>query len=339
MIITRTPLRISFVGGGSDMADFYREHGGAVLSVALAKYVFLSMHPYFHEQKIFLKYSQSELVDSVEHIQHRIIHEVFSAYDIKGVDFNSSADVPAGTGLGSSSTFTVGLINLCNAYTGRRMTTADLAAAACQVEIERLHEPIGKQDQYAAAFGGMNLIQFQPDDSVRVERITMLPRDYQKLQRNLVMYYLNQTRAAAEILREQQNNIRSDRRKVATLRKMVQLARELTLALGRGELDAMGATLHAGWMYKKELAKGISNDLIDHYYNIGMQNGAQGGKLLGAGGCGFLLFYVTESEQERLRRALSDLQEVPVAFDDYGSTLIDLNQVPTVSTPIYVRAA
>lgn len=339
MIITRTPLRISFVGGGSDMADFYREHGGAVVSVGLAKYVFLSMHPYFHEQKIFLKYSQSELVDSVEHIQHRIIHDVFSTYDIKGVDFNSSADVPAGTGLGSSSTFTVGLINLCNAYTGRRMTTADLAAAACQVEIERLQEPIGKQDQYAAAFGGLNLIQFQPDESVRVDRITMLPRDYQKLQRNLVMYYLNRTRSASDILREQQNNIRSDRRKAATLRKMVQLARELSPALGRGELDAMGATLHAGWMYKKELAKGISNDLIDHYYEVGVRNGAQGGKLLGAGGCGFLLFYVPESEQERLRRALSDLQEIPVAFDDFGSTLIDLNQVPTISTPIYVRAA
>ena len=339
MIITRTPLRISFVGGGSDMADFYREHGGAVVSVALAKYVFLSMHPYFHEQKIFLKYSQSELVDSVEQIQHRIIREVFSSYDITGVDFNSSADVPAGTGLGSSSTFTVGLINLCNAYAGKRMSTAELAATACQVEIERLREPIGKQDQYAAAFGGMNLIQFQPDDSVRVERITMLPRDYQKMQKNLVMYYLNQTRAAADILREQQNNIRSDRRKINTLRKMVQLARELSLSLGRGEVDALGATLHAGWMYKKELAKGISNPLIDHYYDVGMRNGAQGGKLLGAGGCGFLLFCRAESEQERLRRALPELQEIPVAFDDYGSTLIDLNQVPTVSTPIYVRAA
>lgn len=339
MIITRTPLRISFVGGGSDMAEFYREHGGAVVSVALAKYVFLCMHPYFHDQKIFLKYSHSELVDSVEQIQHRIIHEVFSAYDIKGVDFNSSADVPAGTGLGSSSSFTVGLINLCNAYVGRRMTTADLAEEACRVEIERLHEPIGKQDQYAAAFGGMNLIQFQPDESVRVDRITMLPRDYQKLQRNLVMYYLNQTRSAAEVLREQKHNIRSDHRKVATLRKMVQQARELSQSLSRGDLDAMGATLHAGWMYKKELAQSISNERIDYYYDLALKNGAQGGKLLGAGGCGFLLFYVLESERDRLRHALSDLQEVPVHFDDYGSTLIDLNHVPTVSTPIYVRAA
>src|SRR5579875_1220279 len=339
MIITRTPLRISFVGGGSDLPEFYREHGGAVLSAALAKYVFLSMHPYFHEQKIFLKYSQSELVDSVEQIQHRIIHEVFSAYGITGVDFNSSADVPAGTGLGSSSSFTVGLINLCNAYTGRRMTTAELAENACRIEIERLHEPIGKQDQYAAAFGGMNLIQFHPDDSVRVERVVMTPRNYQQLQRNLVLYYLGQTRAASEVLREQRNNIRSDRNKVAILRKMVQLARELFIALSRGEIDALGATLHDGWMYKKELAKGITNERIDHYYNVALRNGAQGGKLLGAGGSGFLLFYVAESEQERLQRALSDLQAFPVVFDDYGSTLIDLNHVPTMSAPIYVRAA
>jgi D-glycero-alpha-D-manno-heptose-7-phosphate kinase len=339
MIITRTPLRISFVGGGSDMAEFYREHGGAVLSAAIAKYVFLSMHPFFHEQKIFLKYSHSELVDSVEHIQHRIIREVFTAYGITGVDFNSSADVPAGTGLGSSSSFTVGLINLCNAYTGRRMTTAELAERACYIEIERLHEPIGKQDQYAAAFGGMNLILFQPDDSVRVERIILAPGKYQQLQKNLVLYYLGQTRAAAEVLREQQHNIRSDRSKAANLRKMAQLARDLFTALGHGDIDALGAALHAGWMYKKELAKGISNARIDHYYELALRNGAQGGKLLGAGGSGFLLFYVAQSEQERLRRALSDLQAFPVVFDDYGSTLIDLNQVATMRALSCVRAA
>ena len=339
MIITRTPLRISFVGGGSDMAEFYREHTGAVLSAAIAKYVYLSMHPYFHEQKIFLKYSHSELVDSVEQIQHRIIHDVFSTYGITGVDFNSSADVPAGTGLGSSSSFTVGLINLCNAFVGRRMMTAELADNACRVEIERLREPIGKQDQYAAAFGGMNLIVFQPDDSVRVERVVMKPRDYQQLQRNLVMYYLGQTRSASEVLREQQSNLRSDRSTSATLRKMVQLARDLFVSLGRGDLDALGAALHAGWMYKKELAKGISNERIDHFYDVALRHGAQGGKLLGAGGSGFLLFYVAQSEQERLDRALSDLQSFPVVFDDYGSTLIDLNQVPTMSAPLYVRTA
>jgi len=202
-----------------------------------------------------------------------------------------------------------------------------------------LCEPIGKQDQYAAAFGGLNLILFQPDDSVHVERVVMTPRHYQQLQKNLVLYYLGQTRAASEVLREQRDNLRSDRSKVVILGKMVQLARELFTALGHGDIDALGAALHAGWMYKKELAKGISNERIDHYYEVGLRNGAQGGKLLGAGGSGFLLFYVTESEQERLQRALSDLQAFPVVFDDYGSTLLDLNQVFTMSTPLYVRAA
>src|SRR5262249_20377785 len=167
---------------------FYREHGGAVLSVPIARDIFLSMHPYFHERKIFLKYLHSELVDFVQQIQHSIIHEGFSAYGSQGVDFNSSADVPPGTALGSASSFTVGLINLCNAYTGRRMTPYELAESACRVEIDRLGEPIGKQDQYAAAFGGLNLITFQPDESVRVERIVMTPRDYQELQTRLVMY-------------------------------------------------------------------------------------------------------------------------------------------------------
>jgi D-glycero-alpha-D-manno-heptose-7-phosphate kinase len=339
MIITRTPLRVSFAGGGSDMREFYREHGGAVLSAAIAKYVFLSMHPYFHDQKIFLKYSHSELVDSVEQIEHRIIKDVFSTYGINGVDFNSSADVPAGTGLGSSSSFTVGLLNLCNAYTGKRMSPYELAESACRVEIDRLHEPIGKQDQYAAAFGGLNLIEFQPDDSVSVQRLTLCPRDYHDLQRRLMMYFLGYTRAARDVLQEQRNNLRSDGRKVANLKKMVQLARDLATALGRGDLDAMGDLLHAGWMYKKELARGISSSRIEHYYDTALQNGARGGKLLGAGGCGFLLFYVPESEQERLQHALHDLQAFRVEFDDYGSTLIDLNHLPMISTQTYLRAA
>jgi D-glycero-alpha-D-manno-heptose-7-phosphate kinase len=339
MIISRTPFRVSFVGGGSDMREFYREHGGAVLSVGITRYVYLSMHPYFHEQKIFLKYSHSELVDSVDQIQHRIIHEVFSEYGLTGVDFNSSADVPAGTGLGSSSSFTVGLVNLCNAYTGRTMTTYELAESACRVEIDRLHEPIGKQDQYAAAFGGLNLITFQPDDTTLVEQVAINPRAGAQLQRNLVMYFLGHTRAARDVLQEQQKNVRTDVRKIANLKRMVQLARQLNGELVRGNIDALGDILHTGWMYKKELARGISNERIEHYYQLGLDSGASGGKLLGAGGCGFLLFYVPESEQERLRHALSDLQEFSVAFDEYGSTIIDLNLVNPGGTKIYTRAA
>ena len=171
MIISRTPLRISFAGGGSDFKEFYAEHGGAVLSVAIRKFVYLSLHPMFHRQKIFLKYSESELVDSVSAIRHRIIREVFEQYNINGVDFNSSADVPTGTGLGGSSAFTVGLINLCNAYTSRIMYRRDIAEQACEVEIDRLGSPIGKQDQYAATFGGMNYFRFRADGRVDVQPI------------------------------------------------------------------------------------------------------------------------------------------------------------------------
>jgi D-glycero-alpha-D-manno-heptose-7-phosphate kinase len=325
MIISRTPFRISFAGGGSDMAEHYRDHGGAVLSASIDRYIYLSIHDYFHENKFFLKYSTNELVDSVDQIQHRILREVFTAYGIRGADFNCSADVPAGTGLGSSSAFTVGLINLCNAYTGRTMTPYALAEAACHVEIARLHEPIGKQDQYASTFGGLNLITFLPDDSVTVEPVPLSEAACEQLQGNLVMYYLGQTRAARDILREQKNNLRADDRKVNNLRKMVRLARDLYAELSRDHIDAMGEVLHAGWMYKKELAGAISNERIDHYYSKALQYGAKGGKLLGAGGCGFLLFYVPEHQQPLLRRGLADLDVYPVVFDQSGSTLFHLS--------------
>jgi D-glycero-alpha-D-manno-heptose-7-phosphate kinase len=339
MIISRTPFRVSFVGGGSDMREFYREHGGAVLSAGIASYMYLGMRRCFNERQILLKYLQSELVESVNQIQHPIIREVFSSYGIIGVDFHSCADVPAGTGLGSSSSFTVGLINLCNAYTGKSMTTHELAESACRVEIDRLHEPIGKQDQYAAAFGGLNLITFQPDDVTRVERVTMNARVYTHLQRNLKMYFLGHTRAARAVLAEQQKDVRTDRRKIACLKRMVQLAYQLYDELSRNDVSAVGDILHTGWMYKKELARGISNERIEYYYELGLKNGARGGKLLGAGGCGFLLFYVPEGEQDQLRRALPDLQEISVAFDEYGSTIIDLNRQEVSGTHSYARAA
>jgi D-glycero-alpha-D-manno-heptose-7-phosphate kinase len=328
MIISRTPFRISFAGGGSDMPAYYRDHGGAVVSASIDRYIYLSILAYFHENRFFLKYSTTELVDSVEQIQHRILREVFRAYGIRGADFNCSADVPAGTGLGSSSAFTVGLINLCNAYTNRSMTPYALAEAACHVEIECLHEPIGKQDQYASTFGGLNLITFFPDDSVTVEPVPLSDDVYDQLQRNLMMFYLGQTRAARDILHEQQSNLRSDSRKVDNLQKIVQLARDLYEELSQDHIDVLGEILHAGWMYKKELAGGISNERIDHYYEIALRNGAKGGKLLGAGGCGFLLFYVPEHRQRSLRRALSDLEAFPVTFDHSGSTLFQLSGPP-----------
>lgn len=322
MIIVRTPFRISFCGGGSDIKEYYSLYGGAVISTSINKYVYLSMHPYFYKSGYLLKYMQHEETESVETIKHRIIREVFKDYGIKGVDFNSSADIPSGTGLGSSSAFTVGLINLCNIYTGRYMSKAEIAEYACRIEIDRLKEPIGKQDQYAAAFGGLNFITFNQDDTVNVEKIFLNRENFEQLQKNLVMFFTGQTRSASEILLEQKNNLISDEKKSSFLQKMVSLTYDLKNEFMRGNIDSLGEILHTSWMYKKELASGITNDKIDYYYNLALKNGALGGKLLGAGGGGFLLFYVREENKEKLIKAMSDLYRLDFRFETQGTTLI-----------------
>ncbi|NPA65088.1 MAG: GHMP kinase [Epsilonproteobacteria bacterium] len=324
MIITRTPFRVSFAGGGSDLKEYYRHYGGSVLSVSIDKYVYLSMHPYFYENRFFLKYSEIEYVERLEDIRHKIIRQVLSDYDIQGIDFNSSADIPSGTGLGSSSAFTAGLATLCNAYKGIYMGKEEIAKYACEVEIDKLHEPIGKQDQYACAVGGLNFISFHQNDRVEVEKILLPGEKLEQLEGNLMMFYLGGTRSASKILSEQKANTISNK-KIENLHKMVALSRELRDELQAGNIDAMGEILHRGWMYKKELASGISNEKIDHYYAKAMESGAAGGKLLGAGGSGFLLFYVPEERHKEVRDALSDLKELPFRFDEEGTKVIYYN--------------
>lgn len=326
MIITRTPFRISFAGGGSDLKNYYEKFGGSVLSVSINKYIYLSMHPYFDDESYLLKYSKTEQAKSINEIQHPIIRTVFNRYGIKGVDFNSSADIPSGTGLASSSAFTVGLINLCNVYTDKYMNKEDIAELACKVEIEDLQEPIGKQDQYACACGGLNFIEFQKDGVVDVEKLYLQTDAYRVLEKNLLMFYTGKTRAAGSILAEQKKNTTNDEAKINNLHKMVQLSKDLKEELLKGNINAMGEILHTGWMYKKELANGISNPDIDHYYELAMKNGALGGKLLGAGGGGFLLFYVEEQHRTRVRKALSDLKEINFSFDSKGTQTIYYNK-------------
>lgn len=322
MIITKTPFRTSFAGGGSDLKEYYFEYGGAVLTATINKYMYLSMHPYFQDDKFFLKYSKSEIVDDVAKIDHKIIREVLKDYKIKGIDFNSSADVPAGTGLGSSSAFTVGIINLCNAYTNTYMNKEGIASYACDIEINRLHEPIGKQDQYACAIGGLNFISFLQNDIVTVEKILMKKEKFTQLQRNLLMFFIGDTRSASLILDEQKKNTISNKDKVNNLHKMVKLARDFKVELSNNNIDTMGEILHTGWMYKKELAASIANDKIDYYYDLAIKNDAKGGKLLGAGGGGFLLFYVKEEDQPKVRQAMKDLDELEFEFDNDGTTVI-----------------
>lgn len=322
MIISRTPFRISFAGGGSDLPDFYRKFTGAVLSTTIDKYVYLSMHEYFNGQQILLKYSKNELVDSYDQIKHPIIREIFSDYKLTGVDFNSNADMPAGTGLASSSAFTACLINLCNAYTGKFMTKEVIAKYACDIEINRLGEPIGKQDQYACAIGGMNFIEFYKDESVSVEKIVLSNEKNFELNSSLLLFYLGTNRVAGDILKEQKKNINNDYSKIGILSKMVELAYELREDLKKNNIDTFGKILNKGWSLKKEMASCISNAEIDRYYDLAVKNGAEGGKLVGAGGGGFLLFFCKLENQDRLRKALSDLKEVSFNFDNTGSTII-----------------
>ena len=320
MIITKTPFRVSFCGGGSDMANFYEKCGGCVLSTSINKYCYISIHPYFNENQTLLKYSENELVDNPDQINHKIFRRVLTDMDIHGVEISSTADIPGGTGLGSSSTFTVGLLNTLNCYKGKFVSKDKLAKLACEVEIEKLGNPIGKQDQYGAALGGLNFIKFNQDGSVSHEPILMDGKTYKRLQNNLLMFYTGTTRSANTILAEQTKNITSED-KAKNLLKMCGLARDMKEALENNDISSFGKILDEGWQLKKELASGIANPAIDEAYETAMKNGALGGKLLGAGGGGFLLFYCEEEKQDKLKKAIG-LRELDFSFERDGTSVI-----------------
>jgi len=320
MIITKTPFRVSFCGGGRGMANFYVKYGGCVLSTSINKYCYISIHPYFNENQTVLKYSENELVDSPDQIKHRIFRQVLTDMGIHGVEISSTADIPGGTGLGSSSTFTVGLLNTLNCYKGKFVSKDKLAKLACEVEIERLGNPIGKQDQYGAALGGLNFIKFNQDGSVSHEPILMEGKTYKELQKNLLMFYTGTTRSANTILAEQTKNITSED-KARNLLKMCGLAKDMKVALENNDISSFGKILDEGWQLKKELASGIANPAIDEAYEIAMKNGALGGKLLGAGGGGFLLFYCEEEKQDQLKKAIG-LRELDFSFERDGTSIV-----------------
>lgn len=320
MIITKTPFRVSFCGGGSDMADFYREYGGCVLSTSINRYMYISVHPYFDESKTALKYSQTEIVDNLDDIQHSIYRQVLKDMDISGVEITSTADVPSGTGLGSSSSFTVGLLHTLYCYKGKYVEKTRLAAEACDVEINRLGNPIGKQDQYAAACGGLNFITFRQDDTVSVEPLIISSDTLQALQDNIVVYYTGLTHDANKILAEQKNNISSADKKKNLIR-MCELARTMKNSVENDDLTDFGRILDEGWQKKKELASGIANSKIDELYDVAMKNGALGGKLLGAGGGGFLLFYCEKYRQKKMEEALG-LKRFPIKFEHDGTSVV-----------------
>lgn len=321
MIISRTPFRVSFAGGGSDLPSFYRKSTGAVLSTSIDKYMYIAIHPYFEKNKIQLKYSNTEQVDSIDEINHPIFREVLRMYGVTGVDLNSIADIPSGTGLGSSSSFTVGLLNAVRAYLGKASSGEKLGELACDVEINRVGSPIGKQDQYATACGGLNFITFYGDETVNVEKIIMNPDKKQELEDNLLMVFVGGEHSANEILKSQQAAI-SDQKKFETQKQMVKLAYNLRESLENNNLDDFGRILHEGWLMKKSLTAGISNGLVDDMYNKGIESGALGGKLLGAGGAGFILFYCPKEKQVEFRDKMGNIAEMTFRFDNYGSKII-----------------
>ncbi len=316
---------MSFVGGGSDLPAYYRQHGGAVLSTAIDKYVYVSVNRKF-DGGIRLAYSKVEEVGTLDHIEHRLVRAAFEMIGLRGgVEVTTTADIPSrGTGLGSSSSFTVGLLQAASAYLGQHVSAEQLGQRSCEVEIDRCGEPIGKQDQYAAAFGGLNLIEFHPDDSVNVTPIIMKRADRDLIEQRIIVFYTGITRSASGILQKQSDETGSDVAKQAVLKRMVKLAYHLRDEFARGEIDSFGEILRENWSLKKSLTEGISSGQIDGWHDAAIGAGALGGKLLGAGSGGFLMFYAPVERHEAIEQAVG-LRRIDFGFEPLGSRILFYN--------------
>jgi len=320
MIITQTPLRVSFVGGGTDLRGFYSQEPGCVLSAAIDKYVFVIVKERF-DDKIVLNYTRKESVDEIEEVQHDLVRETMKKTGVsRGVEITTLADIPSrGTGLGSSSSITVGLLNALYAYTGEFRDAETLAQEACEIEIEILGAPIGKQDQYIAAYGNIRKIIFHPDEAVEVKLVKLDYSLRRRFNEKLLLFYTGKTRSAATILNEQQAQIPQRRR---ILQQMCRLPDEVRDCLNNGNLDDVGRMLHRNWEHKKQLASGVTDGQINELYEKALSAGALGGKITGAGGGGFLLLFCPGERQEDMRHALSHLTELPFRFENQGSKII-----------------
>jgi D-glycero-alpha-D-manno-heptose-7-phosphate kinase len=323
MIISKTPFRVSFCGGGSDLPDFYRHGYGAVVTSAIDKFVYLAIHRFF-ERRFVLKYSQTEDAESIDVIKHPLIRECLRfARTTEFVEITSFADIPStGSGLGSSSAFSVGLINALLSMQGRMPSHETCAAGACEVEIEKLGEPIGKQDQYAASYGGISYIRFNADGSVHVDPIILDRATRDALDDRLLLFFTGVTRRASDILTEQRRNIVSDPRSFDNLARIRDQADELRAALARGDIDAIGTAMHEGWMRKKQMASGVSSPELDSLYETARGAGALGGKILGAGGGGFFLFYVEPRRRQAVIEALARLRHIDFRLEQQGTRII-----------------
>ena len=320
MIISQTPYRVSFAGGGTDLPAFYRREYGAVLSTTIDQHIYVTIHRRF-EQTIRVSYSRTEVASTLDEVQHELVREAMRRVEIdEPLEITTIGDVPSGTGMGSSSSLTVGLLAALHGYRHRVASSKLLAEQSCQIEIDMLGKPIGRQDQYAAAFGGLNYIRFNPDDTVEVEPIPCRTETLDELERQILLVYTGQTRDANAIL-ERQSGATADSMDV--LRSMRDLAYEMREALtGEGDLERFAALLHEGWELKRSLGCGISNDQVNEWYVAARRAGAVGGKLLGAGGGGFLLLVAPPWRHRAIREALGRPRELPFRIAKHGSRLI-----------------
>jgi D-glycero-alpha-D-manno-heptose-7-phosphate kinase len=317
VIISQTPYRVSFAGGGTDLPAFYTREFGAVLSTTIDHYMYVTIHRRF-EPTIRIGYSKTEIVEAIAEIRHDLVREAMRLVEIdEPLEITTIGDVPAGTGLGSSSALTAGLLNALYAYHGHVVSRQRLAEQACRIEIDILKKPIGRQDQYAAAFGGLNFFRFHPDDTVDVEPVPCRAETLQELERRTLLIYTNQTREADTILKRQSDAAQVSR---DVLREMRDLADRMRRALtGDGDLDAFASLLHVGWELKRSLGCGISSERVDGLYEAARRAGAAGGKLLGAGGGGFLLLIAPPWRHGAIREALGRPRELPFRIARYGS--------------------
>jgi D-glycero-alpha-D-manno-heptose-7-phosphate kinase len=324
MIITRSPLRVTLGGGGTDLGSYYRQHGGFLIAAAIDKYVYVTvMRPFV--AGIFLKYSQLEHVDHTDEVQHPIIREAIRLleFDKPQIEITTLADIPAGTGLGSSGSFTTALLKALYAHRRRLIHPDCLARMACEIEIDRLKEPIGKQDQYIAAYGGLTCFHFHPGGEVEAAPLQVSTDTLYDLEDNLLLFFTGFSRSAGSILRDQDcRSKESDREMLANLHYVKELAMASQKALEAGKATEFGEILHEHWEHKKKRSCGMSNGHIDEWYELGRANGAIGGKLVGAGGGGFLMFYA--NDRRRLRQVMkkAGLDEVRFAFDFEGTKVL-----------------
>jgi D-glycero-alpha-D-manno-heptose-7-phosphate kinase len=317
MIISQTPYRVSFAGGATDLPAFYRHEFGAVLSTTIDQHIYVTIHRRF-EASIRVSYSRTEIAATLDDVQHELVREAMRQVEIdEPLEITTIGDVPSGTGMGSSSSLTVGLLTALHGYRHRVVSPRQLADEACRIEIETLGKPIGRQDQYAAAFGGLNYIRFNPDESVEVEPVPCRSETLRELEQRVLLAYTGQTRDANEILERQSSRAVEN---ISVLRALRDLADEMRHALaGPGDLDRFAALLHEGWELKRSLGCGISNDGIDEWYAAARRAGAGGGKLLGAGGGGFLLLLAPPWRHRAIREAMGRPQELSFRIAPYGS--------------------